>query len=301
MGRGGFRSGGSGFEQNRCPFVENKFTDYPSANRLLIGSGGRVGWAGFAGGYGRISQVFAVTTTNIENQPNNKNHQITATTKIIKSSQQKTKQKISKYKLDRIGEVEGGAAAKPARSGQNPVRSHQIQRCEIELWGSSVSEGEKDSNGTELREREGGEAEKWGLGCEVEGVRPWGWGREALRRGLRSEEVRHGGCAVRWDRERENESRGWELRNRVCIYVARQSNKEWLYAGSKTCSAYLYVTRLSLCLSSQDFWYWSWQELALHDLADMIHYINSITKSKIFVVGHSQVLHLFFYHTPPAF
>ena len=121
--RGGFRSGGSGFEQNRCPSVEKKFTDYSSANRPLIGSGGRVGWAGLAGGYGRVSRVFAVTTTNIENQPNNKNHQITATTKIIKSPQQKTKQKISKYKLDRTGEVEGGAAAKLARSGQNPTRS----------------------------------------------------------------------------------------------------------------------------------------------------------------------------------
>jgi hypothetical protein len=71
------------------------------------------------GGYDRVSQVFAVTTTNIENQPNNNNHQITATTKIIKSPQQKTKQKINKYKLDRTGEVEGGAAAKPVRFGQN--------------------------------------------------------------------------------------------------------------------------------------------------------------------------------------
>jgi hypothetical protein len=43
LGRGGFGSGGSGIGQNRCPFVENKFTDNPSVNRLLIGSGGRVG------------------------------------------------------------------------------------------------------------------------------------------------------------------------------------------------------------------------------------------------------------------
>ena len=43
LARGGFGSGGSGFGQIRCPFVENKLTDYPSANRLLIGSGGRVG------------------------------------------------------------------------------------------------------------------------------------------------------------------------------------------------------------------------------------------------------------------
>jgi hypothetical protein len=41
--RGGFGSGGSGIGQIRCPSVENKFTDNPSANRPLISSGGRVG------------------------------------------------------------------------------------------------------------------------------------------------------------------------------------------------------------------------------------------------------------------
>ncbi|KAE8008039.1 hypothetical protein FH972_004588 [Carpinus fangiana] len=45
-----------------------------------------------------------------------------------------------------------------------------------------------------------------------------------------------------------------------------------------------------ICLSEKDkeFWDWSWQELALYDLTDMICYINSITNTKIFVVGHSQ-------------
>jgi hypothetical protein len=38
--RGGL---GLGFGEIRCPSVENKFTDNPSANRPLIGSGGRVG------------------------------------------------------------------------------------------------------------------------------------------------------------------------------------------------------------------------------------------------------------------
>ena len=41
--RGGFGSGGSGFGQIHCMSIENKLTDYPSANRPLIGSGGRVG------------------------------------------------------------------------------------------------------------------------------------------------------------------------------------------------------------------------------------------------------------------
>ena len=43
LSRVGFRSGGSDIEQNRCPSVENKFTDNPSVNRPLIGSGSRVG------------------------------------------------------------------------------------------------------------------------------------------------------------------------------------------------------------------------------------------------------------------
>lgn len=32
----------------------------------------------------------------------------------------------------------------------------------------------------------------------------------------------------------------------------------------------------------------SWQELALYNLAEMINSINSVTNSKLFIVGHSQ-------------
>lgn len=39
---------------------------------------------------------------------------------------------------------------------------------------------------------------------------------------------------------------------------------------------------------NKEFWDWSWQELALYDLKEMIQYISSLTNSKIFVVGHSQ-------------
>ena len=42
VNRGGFGSDGSGIGQNRCPSIENKFTDNPSVNRPLIGSGGWV-------------------------------------------------------------------------------------------------------------------------------------------------------------------------------------------------------------------------------------------------------------------
>ncbi|XP_010530730.1 PREDICTED: triacylglycerol lipase 1 [Tarenaya hassleriana] len=44
----------------------------------------------------------------------------------------------------------------------------------------------------------------------------------------------------------------------------------------------------SLSEKDKDFWDWSWQDLALFDLAAMMQYIQSITNSKIFLVGHSQ-------------
>lgn len=39
---------------------------------------------------------------------------------------------------------------------------------------------------------------------------------------------------------------------------------------------------------NKEFWNWSWQELAMYDLAEMARYIYSLTNSKIFIVGHSQ-------------
>ncbi|XP_059647835.1 triacylglycerol lipase 1 [Cornus florida] len=44
----------------------------------------------------------------------------------------------------------------------------------------------------------------------------------------------------------------------------------------------------SLSEKDKEFWDWSWEELALYDLAEMIHFVNLVTNSKIFVVGHSQ-------------
>jgi len=43
----------------------------------------------------------------------------------------------------------------------------------------------------------------------------------------------------------------------------------------------------------QEFWDWSWEDLAMYDLAEMIQYLYSISNSKIFLVGHSQVNILF--------
>ncbi|VVA99217.1 unnamed protein product [Arabis nemorensis] len=40
--------------------------------------------------------------------------------------------------------------------------------------------------------------------------------------------------------------------------------------------------------TDKEFWDWSWQDLAMYDLAEMIQYLHSIANSKIFLVGHSQ-------------
>ncbi|XP_052192865.1 triacylglycerol lipase 1 [Diospyros lotus] len=45
---------------------------------------------------------------------------------------------------------------------------------------------------------------------------------------------------------------------------------------------------ISLSEKDKEFWDWSWEELALHDLAAMLHYVNLRSNSKVFVVGHSQ-------------
>lgn len=43
---------------------------------------------------------------------------------------------------------------------------------------------------------------------------------------------------------------------------------------------------------AQEFWGWSWQELALYDLGEMIRYVYSVTNSRVFIVGHLQVFYL---------
>ncbi|XP_022148781.1 triacylglycerol lipase 1-like isoform X2 [Momordica charantia] len=45
---------------------------------------------------------------------------------------------------------------------------------------------------------------------------------------------------------------------------------------------------ISLSEHDKKFWNWSWEDLALYDLAEMIDYINSLTDRKVYVVGHSQ-------------
>ncbi|XP_072077289.1 triacylglycerol lipase 1 isoform X1 [Arachis hypogaea] len=45
----------------------------------------------------------------------------------------------------------------------------------------------------------------------------------------------------------------------------------------------------SYSVKNKKFWDWSWQELALYDMVEMINYIYSVTNSKLFIVGHSQM------------
>lgn len=50
------------------------------------------------------------------------------------------------------------------------------------------------------------------------------------------------------------------------------------------------VVDIIMLIYMQEFWDWSWQDLAMYDLAEMIQYLYSISNSKIFLVGHSQVI-----------
>ncbi|KAI4367594.1 hypothetical protein MLD38_023315 [Melastoma candidum] len=45
---------------------------------------------------------------------------------------------------------------------------------------------------------------------------------------------------------------------------------------------------ISLSVRDKEFWDWSWEELALYDLAEMLRYINLVAGTKVFLVGHSQ-------------
>uniref|UniRef100_A0A2P2JLZ6 Lipase n=2 Tax=Rhizophora mucronata TaxID=61149 RepID=A0A2P2JLZ6_RHIMU len=38
----------------------------------------------------------------------------------------------------------------------------------------------------------------------------------------------------------------------------------------------------------KEFWDWSWQELAICDMAEMVHHVYLTTNSKVLIVGHSQ-------------
>ncbi|XP_004136959.1 triacylglycerol lipase 1 [Cucumis sativus] len=60
------------------------------------------------------------------------------------------------------------------------------------------------------------------------------------------------------------------------VWIGNVRGTRWSYGHS------------SLSEDEKEFWNWSWEELALYDLAEMINYINSLTNKKIYIVGHSQ-------------
>ncbi|KAL1534559.1 sphingosine N-acyltransferase subunit lip1 [Salvia divinorum] len=80
-----------------------------------------------------------------------------------------------------------------------------------------------------------------------------------------------------WFLDSPNQSLGFILANRgYDVWVGNVRGTHWSHG------------HVSLSEEDKDFWDWSWQELALYDLGEMIHYIYLTTNSKVLVVGHSQ-------------
>ncbi|KAL8541497.1 hypothetical protein ACS0TY_002675 [Phlomoides rotata] len=80
-----------------------------------------------------------------------------------------------------------------------------------------------------------------------------------------------------WFLDSPTQSLGFILANRgFDVWVGNVRGTHWSHG------------HVSLSEKDKEFWDWSWQELALYDLGEMIHYIHSVTNSKVFVVGHSQ-------------
>ncbi|KAL0702384.1 hypothetical protein Bca4012_058506 [Brassica carinata] len=82
---------------------------------------------------------------------------------------------------------------------------------------------------------------------------------------------------ISWRRCSPNESLGFVL--------ADHGFDVWVGNVRGTRYSYGHVT---LSETDKEFWDWSWQDLAMYDLAEMVQYIYSVANSKIFLVGHSQ-------------
>ncbi|KAK3012327.1 hypothetical protein RJ639_011628, partial [Escallonia herrerae] len=80
-----------------------------------------------------------------------------------------------------------------------------------------------------------------------------------------------------WFMNSINQSLGFVLANHgFDVWVGNVRGTRWSHG------------HVSLSEKDKEFWDWSWEELALYDLAEMIRYVNYVTNSKVFVVGHSQ-------------
>ncbi|KAL3621108.1 sphingosine N-acyltransferase subunit lip1 [Castilleja foliolosa] len=80
-----------------------------------------------------------------------------------------------------------------------------------------------------------------------------------------------------WFMNSPNQSLGFILANRgFDVWVGNVRGTRWSHG------------HVSLSEKDKKFWDWSWQELALYDLGEMIRYVYSETNSKVIIVGHSQ-------------
>ncbi|CAH9147966.1 unnamed protein product [Cuscuta epithymum] len=80
-----------------------------------------------------------------------------------------------------------------------------------------------------------------------------------------------------WFLNSVNQSLGFILADRgFDVWVGNVRGTRWSHG------------HVSLTEKDKDFWDWSWQELALYDLAEMTRYVYTITNSKVTIVGHSQ-------------
>ncbi|EPS65045.1 hypothetical protein M569_09735, partial [Genlisea aurea] len=80
-----------------------------------------------------------------------------------------------------------------------------------------------------------------------------------------------------WFLDSQEQSLGFILANRGFeVWVGNVRGTRWSQGHT------------SLSVKDKKFWDWSWQELALYDLAAMIRFIHNVTNSKVLLVGHSQ-------------
>ncbi|OVA03063.1 hypothetical protein BVC80_8859g17 [Macleaya cordata] len=88
---------------------------------------------------------------------------------------------------------------------------------------------------------------------------------------------KHGQGGDAWFLNSEEQSLGFILADQgFDVWVGNVRGTRWSHG------------HISLSENDKEFWDWSWQELALNDLTEMINYIYSITNSKMYFVGHSQ-------------
>ncbi|GAB2225013.1 hypothetical protein Droror1_Dr00005795 [Drosera rotundifolia] len=105
-------------------------------------------------------------------------------------------------------------------------------------------------------------------------------GDEALRLGFRPPVLLQHGLFTAgdsWFLNSKDQSLGFILADQgFDVWVGNVRGTRWSHGHA------------SLSEKDKEYWNWSWEELALYDLAEMINYVYLTTNSKISYVGHSQ-------------